>query len=68
MKAGTPDDVIAKLLAATDALGTDEFLAKLPKSVGYNRVQGEEDVRALIQSGIDLYSPILDGLGLLYKK
>ncbi len=47
--------------------GTDEFKATLPKSVGYHWVHGPEGVQALIQEGVDLYSPILDGLGLLHK-
>jgi tripartite-type tricarboxylate transporter receptor subunit TctC len=67
VKAGTPQDVIDKLLAASEVLGTDEFKATLPKSVGYHWVHGPEGVNALIQEGIDLYSPILDGLGLLNK-
>lgn len=68
VKAGTPQPVIDKLLAASEVLGTDEFQAKLPKSVGYHWVHGPEGVKALIQEGVDLYSPILDGLGLLHKK
>lgn len=68
VKAGTPQEVIDKLLAASEVLGTDEFQAKLPKSVGYHWVHGSEGVKALIQEGVDLYSPILDGLGLLHKK
>jgi len=68
VKAGTPQPVIDKLLAAAEVLGTAEFQAQLPKSVGYHWVHGPEGVRALIQEGVDLYSPILDGLGLLHKK
>ena len=68
VKAGTPQHIIDKLLSASEVLGTEEFQAKLPKSVGYHWVHGPDGVRALIQEGIDLYSPILDGLGLLFKK
>jgi len=68
VKAGTPQTIIDKLLDASKVLGTEEFQAKLPKSVGYHWVHGEEGVRDLIQEGVDLYSPILDGLGLLHKK
>ncbi len=68
VKAGTPQEIIDKLLAASEVLGTEEFQAKLPKSVGYHWVHGPEGVTALIQEGVDLYSPILDGLGLLHKK
>lgn len=68
VKSGTPQEAIDKLLQASEVLGTDEFKAKLPKSVGYHWVHGTEGVQALIQEGKDLYSPILDGLGLLHKK
>lgn len=68
VKKDTPREVVDKLLAASKVLGTAEFQAKLPKSVGYHWVHGPEGVTALIQEGIDLYSPILDGLGLLHKK
>lgn len=66
-KAGTPQPIIDKLLAASEVIGTDEFKATLPKSVGYHWVHGPEGVAALIQEGVELYSPILDGLGLLHK-
>ncbi len=68
VKAGTPQDVVDKLLEATKVLGEEAFIANIPKSVGYNWVHGTEETKALIQEGIDLYSPILDGLGLLHKK
>ncbi len=68
VKAGTPQEIIDKLLAASEVLGTEEFQSRLPKSVGYHWVHGSEGVTALIQEGKDLYSPILDGLGLLHKK
>lgn len=67
VKAGTPQAVIDKLLEATKVLGTDEFRAKIPKSVSYNWIHGTEAVKKNLQFGIDLYSPILDGLGLLKK-
>jgi len=67
VKAGTPQEIVDKLLAASEVLGTEEFQATLPKSVGYHWVHGPEGVKALIQEGVDLYSPILDGLGLLHK-
>jgi tripartite-type tricarboxylate transporter receptor subunit TctC len=68
VKKGTPQEIVDKLLEASKVLGTEEFQAKLPKSVGYHWVHGTEGVVELVQSGIDLYSPILDGLGLLHKK
>ena len=67
VKAGTPPEVVEKLLEVTKVLGEEEHIAKLPPSVGYNWVHGPENVRELIQAGRDLYSPILDGLGLLHK-
>ena len=67
VKAGTPQEIVDSLLAASEYMGTEEFKAKLPKTVGYNWVHGPDNVRALIQRGKDLYSPILDSLGLLHK-
>ena len=67
VRAGTPQEVVDRLLEATRVLGEEEYISKLPASVGYNWVHGPENVRALIQAGRDLYSPILDGLGLLHK-
>ena len=67
VKAGTPQEVIDKLLAASEYLGTEEFIAQVPKSVSYHWVHGPDEVRELIQFGKDLYSPILDSLGLLHK-
>ena len=67
VKAGTPQEIVDKLLAATEKLGSDEFRAKIPKSVRYHWIHGTDAVREHIQFGIDLYSPLLDGLGLLKK-
>lgn len=67
VKAGTPDDVVAKLLEAAKPMGEAEFVNSVPKSISYQWVHGVEDTTALIQSGIDLYSPILDSLGRLKK-
>lgn len=68
VKAGTPQEIIDKLLEAAKPLDTEEFRAKVPKSIGIHWVHGADGVRALIQEGKDLYSPILDSLGLLHKK
>jgi len=65
VKAGTPQEIIDKLLEASLPMGEEAFTSRIPKSVGYNWVHGVDETTALIQSGIDLYSPILDGLGLL---
>ena len=67
VKAGTPQEIVDKLLAATEKLGSDEFRATIPKSVSYHWIHGTDAVREHIQFGIDLYSPLLDGLGLLKK-
>ena len=47
------------------AMDNDAFRASIPKAISWYWVHGVEDTTALIQSGKDLYSPILDGLGLL---
>lgn len=67
VKAGTPQEIVDKLLEASKPMGEEEFISQVPKSVGYNWVHGVDETTALIQAGIDLYSPILDGLGLLNK-
>ena len=67
VKAGTPDDIVAKLLEASKSMGEEAFISKVPKAVSYDWTHGVEETTALIQSGIDLYSPLLDGLGLLHK-
>lgn len=68
VRAGTPQAIVDKLVAATDAaFNNDEFRARVPKAITYQWIHGPENVRASIQYGIDLYSPILDGLGLLAK-
>lgn len=67
VKAGTPQEVIDKLVAASAILGTDEFISSLPPGVDWKYVQGPDAVGQELQTGIDLYSPILDGLGLLHK-
>ena len=56
-----------ELLAASKEMGEEAFISRVPKSVSYDWVHGTEETTALIQSGIDLYSPLLDGLGLLKK-
>ncbi|WP_235439205.1 hypothetical protein [Candidatus Rhodobacter oscarellae] len=56
-----------KLLEASASMGEDAFVAKVPKAVSYDWTHGVDETTGLIQSGIDLYSPLLDGLGLLHK-
>ena len=67
VKAGTPQEIVDKLLAASESMGSEEFKARIPKAVSYDWTHGVDETTALIQSGIDLYSPLLDGLGLLKK-
>ncbi len=67
VKAGTPQEIVDKLVAASAAVGTDEFIENLPPGIDWRYVQGPEGVGELLQAGVDLYSPILDGLGLLKK-
>lgn len=67
VKAGTPPEVVDRLLEATKVLGTKEYISRLPAAVGYNWVHGPENVTALVQSGRKLYAPILESLGLLRK-
>ena len=68
VRAGTPETVIQTLLDATEAaMDNDEFRASVPSAISWYWVHGTEETTALLQSGKDLYSPILDGLGLLHK-
>lgn len=66
VKAGTPQEIVDRLIEASAALGTEEFAAKVPPGIDIEYVAGPA-VTEVIQGGIDLYSPILDGLGLLAK-
>ncbi len=67
VRAGTPQGIVDRLLAASESMGSDEFISKVPKAVSYDWTHGVEETTALIQSGIDLYAPLLDGLGLLHR-
>ena len=67
VKAGTPQEIVDALVAASASVGTDEFINALPPGIDWKFVQGPEGVGAELQAGIELYSPILDGLGLLHK-
>ena len=66
VKAGTPQEIVDRLIKASAVLNTPEFIAKVPPGIDTEYVAGAA-VSDLIQSGIDLYTPILDGLGLLNK-
>lgn len=67
VKAGTPQEIVDKLLAASKSMGEEAFVSQVPKAVSYDWTHGVDETTALIQAGIDLYSPLLDGLGLLAK-
>lgn len=67
VKAGTPQEIVDKLLEASKSMGEEAFISKVPKAVSYDWTHGVDETTALIQSGIDLYAPLLDGLGLLHK-
>lgn len=67
VRAGTPQEIVDKLLEASLSMGEEEFTSRIPQAVSYDWTHGVEETTALIQSGIDLYSPLLDGLGLLHQ-
>lgn len=68
VKAGTPQAVVDRLLEASKVLGSAEFRAKIPKSISYHWIHGTDAVTENLKFGVNLYSPILDSLGLLHKK
>ena len=68
VRAGTSQDIVDRLLEASRVLGTEEFIARIPKSVSYQWIHGTQAVTENIRFGQDLYTPILEGLGLLHKK
>lgn len=67
VKNGTPQPIVDRLVEATAVLGTPEFISTIPPGIDWQFVHGPEAVGDLLQTGVDLYSPILDGLGLLHK-
>ena len=67
VRAGTPQEIVDKLLEASKSMGEEAFISRVPKAVSYDWTHGVDETTALIQSGIDLYAPLLDGLGLLKK-
>ena len=68
VRADTPQDIVDRLLEASKVMGTEEFIARIPRSVSYQWIHGTEAVTENIRFGQELYTPILDGLGLLHKK
>jgi len=69
IKSGTPQAIVDKLLAASEkAINNDEYWNNVPGTITSTWIHGPDALNAKIQEGIDLYSPILDGLGLLHKK
>lgn len=68
VKAGTPDEIVERLVAASEAaFSTPEFAESISNVSAYNLIVGVDETTAHIQSGIDLYKPLLEGLGLLNK-
>ena len=69
VKAGTPDHIVQRLVEASDAaINNEEYVKAVPPTITYRWIGGVDAVSAKIQEGIDLYSPLLDSLGLLAKK
>lgn len=68
VKKDTPQEIVDKLVEASAVVGTEEFIAGVPPGIDWVYAQGHDAVLGELQKGIDLYSPILDGLGLLHKK
>ena len=68
VRSDTPQEIVDKLVEASSVVGTEEFIKTLPPGIDWSFVQGNEGVLGELQAGIDLYAPILDGLGLLHKK
>ena len=64
----TPPEIVEALVAAAEAgINNAEFEAKIPSGISYDILIGPQKVGASLQFAHDLYSPILDGLGLLQK-
>lgn len=67
VKAGTPDAIVEKLRAAANAgINNDAYWDVVPATITSTWQSGPE-VSESLNAGIALYSPILDGLGLLKK-
>ena len=68
VKAGTPPEIVEKLEAAAGkAINNDAYWAKVPATITSTWLDSD-GVRASLEAGIALYSPILESLGLLHKK
>lgn len=69
IKSGTPQAIVDKLVAASEkVINNDAYWAEVPDTITSTWIIGPEAVGAKIMEGIELYSPILDSLGLLHKK
>lgn len=67
VKVGTPDAIVEKLRAAAEAgINNDAYWGNVPATITSTWQTGPEVTESL-KNGIALYSPILDGLGLLNK-
>lgn len=67
VKAGTPPEIVEKLLEATAKINSAEFRAKVPKSISYHWFHGPDAIRKHIAFGREVYSPLLESLGALKK-
>ena len=68
VKAGTPDEIVEKLRAASGkAIDNDQYWTKVPPTITSTWLDSD-GVKASLQAGRALYSPILESLGLLHKK
>ncbi len=68
VKAGTPSEIVEKLEAASHkAINNDGYWSRVPPTITSTWLDSD-GVKASLRSGRALYSPILEGLGLLHKE
>ena len=65
VKAGTPQDVVDRLVeAANTALDTKEYADAVNQRSTFVWISGPDEVRTIWTEGQDLYRPLLEGLGM----
>ena len=68
VKAGTPGEIVARLVEASEkALNNEEYKRLMNERTIFRWISGAEAVRAEFEAGVALYRPLLDSLGLLKK-
>ena len=68
VRAGTPPEIVEKLEAAAEkAINNEGYCAKVLATITSTWLDSD-GVTTSLQAGRALYSPILEGLGLLHKK